>query len=57
MATIDVEIITLGVLLMAPVYVYLHKMSLTLSKFSTIVQNCKYCIKNGDLKNEEVEQL
>ena len=57
MATIDVEIITLGVLLMAPVYVYLHKMSLTLSKFSTIVQNCKYCVKNEKILEEKVEEL
>lgn len=43
MTAIDTEVIMLGVILMSPIYVYLHKMSLTLSKFTTIVETCKYC--------------
>ena len=57
MAMIDTEVITLGVILITPIYVYLHKISLTLTKFSDRVQNCKYCNMDKKPVEEEVEEL
>lgn len=50
MVAIDTEMITLALLLLAPIYVYLHKMSITLTRFADKVENCKYCNKDKPSK-------
>jgi len=54
MASIDTEMIGLAVLLLTPIYLYLHKLSLAVTRFADKVSNCQYCNK-GKIQRDPVE--
>ncbi|MFZ3385305.1 MAG: hypothetical protein WA144_15400 [Candidatus Methanoperedens sp.] len=53
MTAVDVDILVFGTILMSPIYLYLHKMSVNLAQLSMIVKNCSYCTRKNGLSNEQ----